>query len=172
MRAQFVLRGDALVQALAGDGGAFELNHVEPGGIFGRVMDLEAGRQRAGLGGGQVLVKDGVGVGVAVVLDQHDFLGPWVGGGQGPHKAAVIRARAPGGDFHQALARVRLEGGQQTGRALAHVGAAFPPGTARFGGLLPSGGLRRHGRQRRNGLAVQHTGPLIEADDRKTRVVV
>ena len=40
-------------------------------------------RPRHGFGGGQVLVKNGVGVDVAVVLDQHDFLGPRVGGSQG-----------------------------------------------------------------------------------------
>ena len=75
MRAQFVLRGDALVQALAGDGRELEFDHVEPGGIFWRVMDLEVGGQRAGLGGGQMLVKDSVSVGVEVVLHEHDFLG-------------------------------------------------------------------------------------------------
>ena len=81
VRGQLVLGGNALVQTLTGDGRAFEFDHVEPGGAFGRVMHLEAGRQRAGLGGGQGLVKDGIGVGVEVVLDQHDFLGLRIGGG-------------------------------------------------------------------------------------------
>ena len=53
MGGEFVPGGDALVQALAGDGGAFELNHVEPGGIFGRVVDLEARGQSAGIGAGR-----------------------------------------------------------------------------------------------------------------------
>ena len=75
VRAQFILRGDALVQALAGNDGAFEFHHVEPRGIFGRVMDLKTGRQRAGLGSGPMLVKDGIGMGVEVVLHEHDFLG-------------------------------------------------------------------------------------------------
>ena len=83
---EFFERGDALVQALAGDGREFEFNHVEPGSIFGRVVHLvhfEAGGQSSGLSSGQVLVEDGVGVGVEVVLDQRDFLGSRVGGGQG-----------------------------------------------------------------------------------------
>ena len=75
MSSEFVLGGDALVQALAGDGRELDLDHVESGGTFGRVVHLEACVQGVGLGGGQVLVKDGVGVGVTVVLDQHGFLG-------------------------------------------------------------------------------------------------
>ena len=51
---EFFQGGDALVQALAGDGGEFEFDHVEPGGVFGRVMHLEAGREGAGLGRRQV----------------------------------------------------------------------------------------------------------------------
>ena len=71
---EFFGRGDALVQALADDSRAFEFDRVEPGGIFGRVVHLEARGQGAGFGGGQVLVEDGVGVGIAVVLHEHDFL--------------------------------------------------------------------------------------------------
>ena len=71
---EFVLGGHALVQALAGDGRAFGFDRVKPGGILGRIMHLEALGQRVGPGGGQVLVEDGIGVGVEVVLDQHDFL--------------------------------------------------------------------------------------------------
>jgi hypothetical protein len=41
--------GDALVQALAGDGRQFEFDHVEPGCIFRGVMDLEPGGQGARL---------------------------------------------------------------------------------------------------------------------------
>ena len=78
---EFFERGDALVQALAGDSREFELDHVEPGGIFGRVVHIEARGQGAGLGGRQVLVEDCVGVGVRVVLHEHDFLSLGVVGG-------------------------------------------------------------------------------------------
>ena len=168
---EFFQGGNALVQALAGDGREFELDHVEPGGVFGRVVHLEARGQGAGLGGGQVLVEDGVGMGVQVVLHEHDFLRPRVGGGQALQKAAVVRARAPGRDLDQALAGAGLESGQQAGRALAHVRAALPPGAARLGRLLPACRLRGDGRQRLDRLAVEHTGPLVEADHRKARVV-
>ena len=110
-------------------------------------------------------------MGVAVVLDEHDFLGLRVGGGQALPKAAVVRARAPGRDLDQALAGAGLESGQQAGRALAHVRTALPPGAARLGGLLSASRLRGDGRQGLDGLAVEHTGPLIEADDGKTRVI-
>ena len=42
---EFVLRGDALVQALTGDSRAFEFDHVEPRSVFRGVMHLEAGGQ-------------------------------------------------------------------------------------------------------------------------------
>ena len=162
MRAQFILRGNALVQALAGDGREFEFDHIEPGSIFGRVMDLEAGGQHADLGGRQVLVKDGIGVGVQVVPDQHGFLGLGVVSSQILHKAAIVGARALGGGFHQALARTRFAGDQRAvpWRTYAVLSRWSRPALA-----------GRHGQQRRNGRAVQHAGPLIEADDGKARVV-
>ena len=118
-----------------------------------------------------MLVEDGVGVGVEVVLHEHDFLGPRVGGSQALQEAAVVRARAPGRNLDQALAGAGFEGGQQAGRALAHVRAALPPGAARLGRLLPASRLGRHGWQGLDGLAVQHAGPLVEADHRKARVL-
>ena len=117
------------------------------------------------------MVEDGVGVGVEVVLHAHDFLGPRVSGGQALQKAAVVRARAPGRDLNQPLPRARLEGGQQTGRPLAHVGATFAAGPAGFGGRLHVGRRGRHGRQGLNGLALQHAGSLVEVDHRKAQVV-
>ena len=118
-----------------------------------------------------MLVEDGVGVGVQVVLDQHNFLGPRVGGSQALQEAAIVRARAPCGHLHDPLAGAGLESGQQAGRALAHVRAALPPGPARLGGLLSASRLRGDGRQRLDRLAVEHTGPLVEADHREARVV-
>jgi hypothetical protein len=57
--------GDVLVQALAGDGRAGEFDQVEPGGILGRVVHLEAGGQGVGPGCGQVLLEHGIGGGSA-----------------------------------------------------------------------------------------------------------
>lgn len=85
---KFCQGGDTLVQALAGDGREFEFDHIEPRGIFGGVMHLEAGGQRPGLSGGQVLVENGIGVGVEVILHQHSFLRPWVVGTQLLHKGS------------------------------------------------------------------------------------
>lgn len=78
MRRELAQRGDALVRALTSNGGEVEFDQLEPGGIFGRVIPLEAGGQGPRLGGGQVLVEDGVGV--EVVLYEHDFFGLGVGG--------------------------------------------------------------------------------------------
>lgn len=93
---EFVQGGDALVQVLAGDSREFEFDHIEPGGVFGRVVHLEAGSQGAGFGRLQMLVKDGIGVGVEVILHQHDFLGLRVVGSQLLHKAAAGCPGAPG----------------------------------------------------------------------------
>lgn len=73
MGGEFVEGEDALVQALAGDSREFEFDHIELGGIFGCVMNLEAGGQGAGLGGGQMLIEDGIGMRVEVILHEHDF---------------------------------------------------------------------------------------------------
>lgn len=56
------------MQALASDGQEFEFDHIEPGSIFGGIVYHEAGGQRPGLSGGQVLVKNGIGMGVKVIL--------------------------------------------------------------------------------------------------------
>lgn len=63
------------MQVLAGDSRELEFDHVEPRDIFGRVMHLEAGGQGARFGRGQMLVEDGIGMRVKVVLHQHNFLG-------------------------------------------------------------------------------------------------
>jgi len=133
-------------------------------------MDLEAGGQGTGLGGGQVLVEDGIGVGVEVILHQHNFLGLGISRCQALQKAAVVGPGAPGRDLDQALAGARLEGRQQAGCALAHIGAAFAPGTPRLGRLPVLRWLRGHGWERLTGLAVEYAGAFIEADDGKPRV--
>ena len=75
MCAQFVLRGDALVQALAGDGRELEFDHVAPGRVFGRVIDLEAGGQRRAAAYPQaekiVLVQDNLNTHTDAVFYQH-----------------------------------------------------------------------------------------------------
>ena len=167
---EFLLGGNALVQAPAGNGREFAFDHVEPGRILRRVMHLEARGQGPGLLGGQVLVEDGVGVGVEVVLHQPDFLGLRICGGQLLHEAAVVGAGAAGRDLDRALAGAGFEGGRPAGRALAHVGAALPAGAAGLGGLFAPRGLGRHGRQRLDGLAVQRAGALVEADHRVLRI--
>ena len=73
-----------------------------------------------------MLVKDGIGMGVQVVLNQHDFLGLRVSRGQDPHEAVVVGARAAGRNLDQALAGTWFEGDQQTGGVLAHMRAAPP----------------------------------------------
>ena len=145
MGGEFFERGNAPVQALAGDGRAFEFDHVELGRVFRRVVDLEARGQRASLGRGQVLVKGGIGVGIEAVLHEHDFFSLWVGGSQTLQKAVIVGPGAAGRNLDQALARARFKGGQQASRALAHVGAAFAPGLASFGRLLAYRRLGRHG---------------------------
>ncbi len=58
-----------------GQRGELDLGDVEPGAVFGGVVDLEALGQRERLLGFERLIQRSEGVGVQVVHDQHDLLG-------------------------------------------------------------------------------------------------
>src|SRR5687768_3662774 len=58
---------DAPVEALAGQRGQLDLGDVEPGAVFGGVVDLQSLRQFSRLGGFERLVEGSDGVGVEVV---------------------------------------------------------------------------------------------------------
>ena len=75
---------DAAVEALAGQGGEFDLGDVEPGPVFGGVVELRALREGERPLRGECLVERGDGVGVEVVHHQHHLLGLGIVHGQEP----------------------------------------------------------------------------------------
>lgn len=85
-------------------------------------MDLEARGQGACFGCRQVLVEDGIGVGVQIILDQHDFF--WPAGSARPSAAesGSSRPQCGGPRPRQALACAELKNHQQAGRAMAYKG--------------------------------------------------
>jgi hypothetical protein len=66
---------DAAVEALPGQCGQFDLGDVEPGPVFGCVVDLQTLGQREGLFGWEGFVERGDVVGVEVVHHQRHGLG-------------------------------------------------------------------------------------------------
>ena len=73
--------GDAVAsaEAVSGQDAEFDFRHVEPTGVFGSVMKLQAFRDASGLGGGKGLVERGHAVDVQVVQDYADYRGVGIG---------------------------------------------------------------------------------------------
>ena len=69
------LGADALVQALVEKGVEFNLGHVEPGAMLGRVVRFEFVAQLMDRFDGQVFVQGPVGVGAVMVLHELAFRG-------------------------------------------------------------------------------------------------
>ena len=68
---------DATIEALAFEHADLDLNHVEPAGVFGRVVELEPPDHAARLGRWEGGVESSGGVGGEVVEDDADALGFW-----------------------------------------------------------------------------------------------
>ena len=68
---------DAAIEALAFEHADLDLNHVEPAGVLGRVVELEPPEHAAGLGRWEGGVESGGSVGGEVVEDDADALGFW-----------------------------------------------------------------------------------------------
>src|SRR5208337_2965614 len=68
---------DAAIETLAFEHADLDLNHVEPAGVFGRVVELKPPEHAARLGRWEGGVESGGGVGGEVVEDDADALGFW-----------------------------------------------------------------------------------------------
>ncbi len=68
---------DAAIETLAFEHADLDLNHVEPAGVLGRVVELKPPEHAAGLGRWEGGVESGGGVGGEVVEDDADALGLW-----------------------------------------------------------------------------------------------
>ena len=123
---------DAAVQALAGQGGEFDLGDVEPGAVLGGVVDLQALGEGVGLGRFECLVERADGVGVEVVHHQHDLLGVGV-----VHGRAAGRPRGP--SPHGFAAAGRSPGAGRPGARPTRRSSRFRAGRTRS----PRGGRGR-----------------------------
>ena len=88
---QGVVVGDAPRQALPPEAlpperAQFDLGHVQPRAVLGRVVQLDALGQALGLGGRERLVKAGQRVGVQLVHDQHHAFGVAIALQQAAHE--------------------------------------------------------------------------------------
>src|SRR5947209_16135663 len=69
---QFRARSDATIQTLPREYREFDLGHVQPTAMLGRVMDFQLVDQASRLGWLKDLIQSGWGMGVQVIHDQHD----------------------------------------------------------------------------------------------------
>ena len=66
---------DSAVEALAAEDADLDLDHVEPTGVLGSVVELQAAQNSPGFGGRECLVEGAGRVGRQVVLHNPDVLG-------------------------------------------------------------------------------------------------
>jgi hypothetical protein len=68
---------DAAIETLAFEHADLDLNHVEPAGVLGRVVELKVPEHAARFGRWESGVESGSGVGGEVIEDDADALGLW-----------------------------------------------------------------------------------------------
>ena len=68
---------DAAIETLAFEHADLDLNHVEPAGVLGRVVELKPPEHAARFGRWESGVESGSGVGGEVIEDDADALGLW-----------------------------------------------------------------------------------------------
>src|SRR5262245_53193772 len=151
---------DALRQALPRQDRQFDLGHVQPTAVLGRVVDLQAGGDPSRLLGREGLVERSQGVDVQVVQHQHDPLCLGVVHlDQLSDQFGPVVASAPLGHLHPSPPRERLEEDEEVGRAAPDVL------------IVLAGGLARFHWQRFSSMAVEFFALLVQADLGPLRVV-
>ena len=151
---------DAAVEALPGQDGQLDLGDVEPGAVFGGVVDLQALGQGERLGGFERLVERADAVGVEVVHDQHHGLGVGVVDGEQPlDLVGPVDLGASGLGVDVAPAAQRLDPDEDRAGAVADVLVVLAAVPARRGG------------DRVAGVVEELVGLLVHADHRPGRIV-
>ena len=150
---------DASVEALSGQDADLDLDHVEPTGMLGDVMELQSAQHPSRFVGREGLVERAGGMGRQIVEHHPDALGLGiVNVGEFAHAGGEVLRRAALGDLHLAPGAVRIEEHEQVGGAVAPVLAVV---------ALDLPGL---GRDRLAHLADELDRALVEADHRPLRV--
>ena len=119
---QKLLAWQAAVQALAREDADFDLGHVQPACMLGRVVKAHPTQQRAGSSLAQHVVEAFPEVGIQVVQHEVNAARPRVRFAQEClDEADEVRLAPVIGDRDDALSRLGLDRHEQIGRSLAHV---------------------------------------------------
>src|SRR5258707_6173204 len=150
---------DTPVEALAAQDADFDLHHVEPAGVLGRVGELQPAQHGARFGGRKGLVERAGRVCRQIVQDDADaFRFREVGITELAHAGGEVHSGAAVGDFDPAPRAMHVEDDEQVGRSVALVFAVV---------ALE---LSRHGRDRLARLANELDRALVEADPWTLRI--
>lgn len=115
-------RRDAAIQALAGQRGELDFNHIEPGGSLGREVKREALRKSEGFFGRKSLIEGAFVVGIEVVLHQMNGVSRGVFVSQCFQEQSIFALGALGMHLSQAHSGQGFNGSQQRTGAVFGVG--------------------------------------------------
>ena len=146
---------DPAVQALAAQHADLDFDHVEPAGVLGGVVELEAAQDAASFGGREGLVEGAGRVGRQIVQHDADALGMGIVDiDEIAHALGEVFGGAPLGDLDVAPGPVDVDADEEIDRAVAAVLAIVALELARLG------------RDRLAHLADELGRALVEADHR------
>ena len=101
---------DAAVEALGRQHADLDLDHVEPAGVFGNVVELQSAQQAARLWRREGLVERPGGVGGQIIEDNADTLGLWeVQVGKFAHAGGEVDCGPALGDLDLAPGPMNIE---------------------------------------------------------------
>src|SRR5208337_3956903 len=150
---------DAAIETLAFEHADLDLNHVEPAGVLGRVVELKPPEHAARFGRWECGVESGRGVGGEVVEDDANALGLWEGDiDELAHAKGEVVSGAMISDLDPAPRAMGIEEDEEIDGAVAAILVVEA--------LEPSG----CGRDRLARFADELGGAFVEADHRPLRV--
>ena len=113
---------DATIEALAAQDADLDLNHVEPTGVLGGVVELEAAQDTPGLGGRERLIEGTGRVGRQVVLHDPDARGVGIMNiDEFAHALGVIFSRSSRCDLDLARGPVHVDADEEIDGAVAAI---------------------------------------------------
>jgi amidohydrolase family protein len=146
---------DSAIQTLAAEYADLDLDHVEPTGMLGGVVELQATQNSSGFGGRECLIEGTCRVGRQVVLYDPDARGIGIMDiDKFAHALGVVFSRPPLGDLDPAPGTMHVDADKEIDGAVAAVL------------VIVTFELTRPGRDRLAHLADQLDWAFIEADHR------
>ena len=127
---------DAAVQTLAAQHADFDLDHIQPTGVFGRVVELQALQEAMRLWRGESLVQGAHAVGRKIVHDDLDAIRVGIVRiGEIAHAMGEVSRGSVIGHLHVPPGFVRVDEDEHIGRAVALVFAIVSLGWPGAGGI-------------------------------------